>query len=629
MPLLPRSAPFARLRAAAFAGLVLAAAIPASAWGQDQDQAQEAPYAVRLDGVEDAELRALLESVSTLFRLAGEPPPSAIGLERRAAADRERLQTALRSAGYYAGTVAVTLRPGEGPEGRTEVVVAVDPGPAYQFGAVAVLGPDGAPVTRIGDEPFEAAGLGLEPGARARAPDVVAAQDRLIARYAGHGYAFAKVTDRRVVVDHADRRMDVTYQVAPGPLVRLGEAAIEGLADVEADIVRGRLAWQTGEVYAPERIDRTRTAINALGVFSSVRLVLPDPDPAALEQEVVTVPVTITVTERKFRFIGAGATYSTADGLGARAYWGHRNLFGAAERLRVAVAVERIGTREVTERTDFSGSVNFRKPDFLIRDQSLLADAGAVSEKPPAYRRDAAFTTLRLERVLSEGLTFSYGIGLEQARIEQFQDTTRSTLVSAPLALSYDTTGSLLDPTHGFRLTLAATPYHPIGGAEASFLVTRLAGSAYYDVLGDQRFVAAARLTVGSLFEGNARALRDVPADKRFYTGGGGSIRGFGYQRVGPLDPAGNPIGGRALVEVGAEVRIKVTETIGIVPFLDGGNVFDTALPNLGEPLRWGAGVGLRYHTGVGPVRIDIARPLDRQRSNEGWQFYISLGQAF
>jgi translocation and assembly module TamA len=458
-------------------------------------------------------------------------------------------------------------------------------------------------------------------GEPALSAKVVDAENRATNRLAERGFAFARVAERRAVVDHETRTMDVTYIVDPGPLTRYGDVKVQGLDRVTEQLVRNRIPWKPGEEYRPSEIEDARSSISELNAFSSVRVVMdrePGPDGVT--------PVTVTVAERPRRVIGAGFSYSTEDGLAANAYWGHRNLFGGAEQLRLSATVARIGENDVAD-IEARLNANFRKPDFLSINQALILDATLVRERPDAYDRDAIVLSALLERKLTEGLTISGGVTLEESSVtDTLTGTTDSTLFGVPLHLSYDGTNDLLNPTRGFRTDLVLTPFQQLGGQNANFTIARVTNSAYYDFAGDGRFVAAGRVSLGSIF-GSSRA--DIPADKRFYAGGGGSIRGYGYQEVGPRDAQNDPAGGRSLIEVGAEMRIKVTDTIGIVPFIDGGNVYEDPTLDFSKQLRWGAGIGARYYTGFGPLRVDVGVPLNKQPGDASWQLYISVGQAF
>lgn len=606
------------------APLLLALALllaPFGARAQDAEPAPKVSYEVELTGVEDSALSDLLRESSSLFELKDAPPPSAIGLERRADADRDRLETALRSAGYYDARLDIRVDPDAAP---AKVTVAVEPGPAYRFKSIVVRTESGAPLPGA---PIDADELGLKPGERARAPQVVDGQSKLVSTLAGRGYAFAKVTDRRAVVDHSDRSMDITFTVDPGPLTRFGDTRVEGLEELNEGLVQGRLPWKPGERYEPALVERARTDIAKLNVFDTVRVQLaeqPGPDGVT--------PVTVTVAERKRHVIGAGVVYSTTEGLGGNVYWGHRNLFGGAEQLRLSVEVGRLAgdtsNAGELELPDLRFGVNFRKPDFLAPKQSLLLDFSVVADNPPAYERVASILTAALEREITDQLRVSAGVTAERGRVRTIDRTYQVALLGVPLSATYDGTDNLLNPVRGFRLGATVTPWFPASGNESQqrFLATSLTGSAYYDIGGDGRYVGAARLGLGSIV---GAELADIPPDRRFYAGGGGSVRGYGFQKAGPRDRADDPTGGRSLIEAGVELRIKVTDTIGVVPFLDAGTVSDSSFPSLHEPLRFGAGLGVRYYTDFGPLRVDVGFPLNPERGDSRWQLYLSLGQAF
>ncbi|MGQ9367652.1 autotransporter assembly complex protein TamA [Azospirillum sp. A39] len=577
------------------------------------------PYTVELTGVAEDDLAGVLRETSTLFGLRDDPPPTLLGLERRADADRETLQTTLRSAGFYDATIDIRVDAARTP---AAVTVAVDPGPAYTFDTVEILGAGGAPLP---GGPVPPADLGLVPGARARGPVVVAAEERLLARLGEHGYAHARAVDRRVVVDHSDRTMDITYTVDPGPLVRFGETRIEGLEGVDEALVRGRLPWTRGDEYRPELVERARREIAQLDVFDTVRVALGDEAGAG-----GVTPVTVTLVERKRRFIGAGVFFSTSEGLGTQVYWGHRNLFGGAEYLRVQAQLGRLNAQTAgsggLEVPDLQFNVQFRKPDFLDVHQTLAVNFAVVSEQPPAYDRIATTLSGSLERRITDELRAGYGVAFERGRVEANDRLWQTALVGVPLSLTYDGSDNLLNPTTGFRASLAATPWFPVGGdTEKSFYATALTGSAYYDLTGDGDYVAAARANIGSVL---GAGLDEIPPDKRLYAGGGGSVRGYAFQKVGPRDVEGDPVGGRSLAEFGLEMRIKVTDSIGIVPFLDAGMVYDSTFPTFGG-MKYGAGLGVRYYTGFGPLRVDVGFPLNPEPQDAKWQLYLSLGQAF
>jgi len=581
-------------------------------------RAQPASYGVTVTGVEDDGLRRLLETTSSLEQLKGEAPPSAAGLRRRADSDRERLDAVLHAEGYYDSRIDIAI----GGDAPPAVTVAVTPGPAYRFRRVDIVPAAGAALPAVA---LDAAALGLAPGTTARASLVVAGEERIKDLLGHAGFAFAKVPSRRAEIDRTAKTLDVTFTVAPGPLVRLGRVTVSGLEQIGEALVRGRVAWSPGELYTPELIDKTRTALTKLGVFASVRLQVAESADADGSHGVA-----VQVVERKRRYIGLGATFTNSEGVGGQAYSGHRNLFGGGEQLRVGAELSRLNPHTVNpdgfDQADEKLTAELRKPDFLAHDQDLVLGAAGINEHPQAYQRQAVTTQARLERRLAPHLTVGYGLAGEQSNIRDTARFTTATLAGTPLSATWDSTDAVLEPTRGVRVALESTPWLRVGDSGHSFLVNRITPSAYHDLSGDGRLVAAGRLSLGSILNG---ATSDLPADKRFFAGGGGSIRGYGYQKVGPVNGAGDPLGGQSLAEAGAELRVKITEDLGLVPFIDGGNVYATALPQPGQTLRFGTGLGVRYYTGFGPLRLDVGVPLQARRNDDPYQVYLSLGQAF
>ncbi|WP_328702873.1 autotransporter assembly complex protein TamA [Arenibaculum pallidiluteum] len=580
-------------------------------------RAQQTPYEPTLTGVDDGELADLIRSTASLFRLRDEPPPSPVGLQRRADSDRDSMVAALRSFGYYESAIDIRIDTAASP---AKVEVAIEPGPLYRYDDLAVTGPEDEAVPEL---EIDRRALGLEEGEPARARNVVDAEGRLTGQLAGKGFAFAKVADRRVVIDRSDKTMDITYVVERGPLVRFGPATITGLEQVEERIVRNRLPWTEGQVYDAALVEEARQSIAALGPFGAVRVALAEePGPEGV------TPLSITIDERPPRVIGFGFEYSSIDGFGANARWGHRNLFGGSESLDANIRWSRIGldaSTDSVEDSNFSAEVAFRKPDYLLRNQTLLLGIQVLRENAEAYIRDAVVLNAGFEYRLTPDLSVRYGIQGDKYRDRANEFRTSGTLVGLPLGIAWDKSDDLLNPTRGFRTDLEVTPLKQL--AEGSdFVVGRWTTSGYHDIAADGNYVLAGRVSLGSIV---GSSLSGIPPHRRFFSGGGGSIRGYGYQEVGPRDSFGDPRGGLSLFESSIELRYKLTESIGVVPFVDAGNVYDTNFPKIGSDLKYAAGLGARYYTGFGPLRADVAVPLNKEPGDASWAFYISIGQAF
>jgi translocation and assembly module TamA len=485
--------------------------------------------------------------------------------------------------------------------------VTVTPGDRYHLKSYEVKWLSGTAPAALDLSP------GLAMGMPAEARPIADAQARLVEALQTQGRPFARVVDRVARIDRREKTMDVTLTLDAGGLTRFGPTTIAGLADLDPAFVRGKIPWEEGERFDRSRIDALRTTLLALGLFASVKI-----EHAEAARADGSLPVTIALVEGLHRSIGAGAAYSTSEGFLLDVFWEHRNLFGAAEKLRLSGTAGTLTQRAMAE---------FRKPDFRRVDQDLLANSALVRTDSDAFDETSWANYLGLERKLSERWRASAGGSFELARLTDRQSTETVQLFGVPLLATRDNRDDVLNPTKGSLLGFELVPYGGHGSEALTFLHSRVSASSYIALDRRRRIVVAGRTRVASVF-GEERAV--IPANKRLYAGGGGSIRGYEFQKVGPLDGENDPLGGRSLFEIGLELRLRVTEEIGIVPFVEGGNVWDDTVPDPLGHLQWAGGLGLRYHTPIGPARVDFAVPLNKRRNiDDDFQVYFSLGQAF
>jgi translocation and assembly module TamA len=581
--------------------------------------ADELPYKVTFTGMRDAKVLGLIKEVSKLETEKHKGAANPVMLERRAFHDVERFVNVLQSEGYYDAIVDYRIDTSVSP---ANVDVLIDPGTCYP-----VFEPIVRLVGAVADETpiaAEVGGFQAIAGKPARARDILDAETRLVAGVIARGYPLARITEQRYVADHAIDAVRVEVALDTGPPARFGRVTFIGLEDVDETYVRNRIPWKDGATYDPAKVDRARRQLSATGLFSHVGIAHAD----HLEPD-GTLPMTVTLTEGKFRAVAVGVRYDSLLGAGGGASWEHRNVLGGGERFRVTGDVAEAG---------YSGGLVWREPDFLRPGYTLSYAAGYEWEDTTAYEIQRAYTAVSLEVPLSDALVTTAGVTLEWSPVQtkaresisgdRDQDET-FLLLGFPLTVIGSTTDSLLEPTRGARVELSVTPYKEISGDDLAFSVLRMTPSCYLPFHPPlvRRAVLATRLSMGSI----AGAKRDqVPADKRFYAGGGGSIRGYEYQRVGPLDDDDEPLGGRSLLEVGSELRLRITESFGIVAFFEGGNVYQSLYPDFDDVIRWGTGGGLRYYSPVGPFRLDIGTPVNgRGGVDPAVQFYLSLGEAF
>jgi len=588
-------------------------------------------YTVTIAETGNRPIDAALKAASQLESLKPAGAIAPFALVGRAQQDVERLETVLHSFGYYQGSViikiddkalddaglpdAIEALPADKP---SVVAVAVELGPLYHLRNITIEGEM---------PPGSGTKLPLASGQPAIAADVLKAQASLLTGLQEEGYALATVSPPVAYEDPGAQVLDITYKVNAGPRVDIGEIKLTGLETVNESLVRNRLLVHTGERYAPSKIEKARQDLLSLGVFSGISVRAADK-----VDETGRIPVIFDLKERLRHAVGITAAFSTDLGASAKVTWSHRNLFGNAEQLNLAAGVVGIGGSATTG-LGYNVTAQFIKPDYLQRDQQLELNAGAIRQKLEAYDQDALSTGGSLRRKLSDRWTGSAGITAIKERIVQEGETRDYTLVGLPLNARYDSTGlvnPLEEPLHGIRAAFTVTPTQSFVSSNATFFILQASGSGYIDLASfglttPGRSVIALRGLIGSA---QGASVFSLPPDQRFYGGGSATVRGYKYQSIGPQFPDNKPIGGTSIDAATIELRQRLSGNFGAVAFVDVGQVGETSRPFTGT-VHVGVGGGVRYYTAIGPVRLDVALPLNRQPGGDRFEFYIGLGQVF
>ena len=563
-------------------------------------ESDSAPYRVDFRGAPEWFMRARLAQVSETAALKKSPPPTDRLLRWRAEQDLPALHDVLRAAGFHGARIDISLQ--TGPPRR--VVFQINAGRRYRVGAIEL---DAAPLRT--PSPQE---VGLQSGMPARAGELLAAEESFLRRIRRQGHPFPRWIERAYRLDEDRHRIDIRWRVNPGPAARWGESAITGLVRVSESFVRNEFTFAPGDAYDPTELDGTRTRLLRSGLFSAVTLL-----PAAELDEQSRLPLALTLRERRPRTVSAGVYYTTDEGAGAQAGWEHRNLGGRAERLRLQ------GTYAEASR---AVEARFTQPQFGWRRQDLLLTARAAEDEPDAYRSRNFRLSAQLGREISPVFLARAGAAFRLSEVDQLDAGENYVYLSVPVESDWNTSGDPLDPRRGHRIRARAEPFVDLESTAYAFTKLAATINRYQHLTRDRNWLLALRATAGVILD--ARTF-NIPADERYYAGGGSSVRGYAYQSVGPLQD-GDPVGGRSLLEVSCELRAQVSDTLGFAAFVDGGTAYASETPDFDEPFRWGTGVGLRYFTAVGPLRADIGFPLDRRSDiDRAYQFYLSLGQSF
>jgi translocation and assembly module TamA len=578
------------------------------------EAAQRVRYALVVEGMADTGLEGRFRDLSALDDAEGEAVNGAM-IAARTEEDKTMVVRLLRSEGWYDAVANSTIEQLPDQPGRLRVTITVAAGNRYNFGAIAINGPDTDPPGMAREF------LPLTTGHPIRAADVEASEANVLLRLPQEGYPFPELGLRDVVLDPETHIGDYTLPLNPGPRARFGGFYTQGNLAFSAEHVGILARFRRGELYDRRKVDDLREAMVSTRLFSTVSAE-PVLSLETGEDGLQYVNVLVQQEAGPARSLDASAGYSTGEGFRLEGAWEHRNLFPPEGSLRIAAVG---GTKEQNL------AIRFRRNNWGQRDRALLFQL-------EAGRRDyLAFQgyTARLYGLVSRESTpiwqkrWTYSYGAEILATNETRTGTPQISLGDPYyiggligQIGYDRSNSLLDPTSGFRLVARVNPEASLRNGTEFYIRNLIDGSAYYPV--SDQFTIAGRIRLGSIF-GIARD--DLAPSRRLYAGGGGSVRGFGYQELGPRDLNNIPLGGRSLAEFALEGRYRFGN-YGVVAFVDAGQVYEAQYPTF-DSMRFGVGIGGRVYTNFGPVRVDVATPLGRRTGESIVSVYVSIGQAF
>jgi len=605
----------------------------------------EISYRIELAGLEQADAETAADLRDRFFELsaleAGDGDAANIAqLNARLTEDAELAQRLLAAQGWFGASVRPRLDRDD-DTGPLVARIEVEPGQRYLFEEIIVDAPPVDPPNLIRDT------LDLEPGEPIVASRVQGAEARVAVKLPQEGYPFVEIGERDILLDRATGGGVYTLPVDPGPLSVFGEITTSGDLAFGEEHVAEIARFERGEPYDSRMLNDLRQALVATGLFDTVA-VYPQPTGEGAGEGREYARVVVEQDAGPPRTIAGNAGFGTGRGFSVEGSWTHRNLFPPEGALSARALA---GTQEQAL------GVTFRRSNAGRRDRSFELSADALRSDFEAFEaftgRVAAMVRYISTPIWQKRLTYGYGVQFFVSNERDFDlvrnERDRRTFMVAGLKgeVGFDTSDSLLNPTEGFRLTALVEPEASLNNGFEPYVRAQIDGSAYFPA--SESIVLAGRVRVGTI-QGIDRF--DLAPSRRFYAGGGGSVRGFGFQELGPrvLEPNPNfpdpediepgtdpedlpdpfrsrPIGGRSLVEAAAEVRYRFGD-YGVAAFVDAGQVYTQSMPQF-DDIRFGVGIGGRYYTNFGPVRVDIAMPIDRRRGESSFAVYVSIGQAF
>jgi translocation and assembly module TamA len=562
------------------------------------------------------DLRDALLASSLLFQADQQNTTDTEELLAAAQADYARLLGVLYANARYGGVInirvdgreAAAIPPLDPPQSIRVIDVSVSPGPVYLFSEASVA--PVAPFTEL-PEGFAAGQPGTTNVIRETAETVVEA-------WQAEGHGKAQISEQTIIARHAEDRLAARLTVDPGPKLTFGAISVEGNKDVRTRRIRTIAGLEEGQEYDPAEIERAVTRLRRTGSFRAVTV---------YEGEDIgpndTLPLTIGVVEQTPRRFGFGAEYSTVEGVRLSGFWLHRNFLGGAERFRVDGEVAGLGGE--TGGIDYSLGVRYERPATPRADVDLFASILFEQLEEPDFSSRSGEFTLGFTRYATDDLIVTFGLGYLYSDVtDDFGQETFS-LITLPLGATYERRNDPLNASDGYFIGLELTPFYGLSGTSEGARV-KLDARGYESFGQNEELTFAARVQLGALA---GPGLLESPPFYRFFSGGGGTVRGQDYQSLAVETGGGQRSGGRSFLGLSAELRRNVTEAIEIVGFADWGYIGSESFVDFSGDSHAGAGLGLRYDTGIGPIRLDVATPIAGDTPASNFYIYLGIGQAF
>lgn len=582
----------------------------------------EVRYRVDLQGLEVADketetsLKSEFKSLSALEKGDGKAANTAM-ISARLTEDSQLMETVLASEGWYSPVIRTRLdAPADQANPEMSAVIAVTPGKRYVFSDIVLKADPTEPPNLIADN------FAIKVGEPIVADRVQGAEAKIALVLPENGYPFAEVGQRDILLDQDKGDGVYTLPVTVGPRGRFGGFTTDGDLAFDADHIQVLARFKRGELYDSRKVDDLRKALVATSLFSTVSVEPRKTDEAAGDGTQY-VDLYVKQDAGPPRTISGSLGYAAGEGITAQATWTHRNMF-PPEGALIGNAI--LGTRQQ------GAGVTFRRSNAGKRDRTFELVAEAFHNDYDAYSAYTGRIAARIARdstpIWQKRYTYAFGVEFLATAETDYDaatgDRKRNTYYVAGIngQVGFDTSDDLLNPTKGYRLTALLQPEATVRGGFDPYVRARLDASTYYPV--NDSLVLAARLRLGTI---QGAGLFDIAPSRRLYAGGGGSVRGYAYQALGEQAPDGNPVGGRSLNEGSFEARYRFGN-YGVVAFVDAGQAYRETMPQFSD-LRYGVGIGGRFYTNFGPVRLDLATPLGRKPGESRFNIYVSIGQAF
>jgi translocation and assembly module TamA len=575
---------------------------------------QSSSISVKLEGINDSQITSEFTVQSKLEKYKSKDIVSSRWLEKLIEDDKDVLYKILASNGRFGAHIKTEKKT---QEDKAFVVFYVENVQQYTYRNITLkfVGTE-VPSQKLREEitkgPFDLQGKDVNASA------LYAKFSEFTKSVGEEGFPFAEVKDHCATIHHDSKTVELEIDISLGERVAFGEIMVTGAASIPHEFIKNRAPWCKNSLFQRSKLNKYQDILYKTELFERVSI-------TANKDEIKDEKIQIDVDakERKKRTISGGAEYSLSDGVGGKIGWEHRNLTGRADKLSPSLKVSQ---------REYKAALKYTLPDFWRVNTDLHSSLEVKQSDTKAYDEKGVYGAFSFQTKYSEDINYFYGLSAEGSQIKSNGSRRKSdnTIFGVPVGINITKVDDTLDPTKGFKFLGVLTP--EVGVLESNQLLTRLFAEVSHYLPVHQGTTWANRVKAGTVLGVSNKA---IPVDRRFYAGGGGSVRAYGYQLAGPLNRENKPRGGKTLLEGSSEIRQRLFDDWGAVLFVDAAYVEPKNLPNFNKDLYYGVGAGIRYYTDLGPIRLDVAFPLKKNKDSFGKnvnrpvQFYVSIGQSF
>lgn len=530
-------------------------------------------------------------------------------------ADRETLKNFYNALGYRSADIEEFQTKYEEGSKEMDIFIRINEGLKTEIESVNITGANLIPEAKI------LKAINIKPGDVYNEVDISDARYRVINLYNTNGLIEAVVSINRETVG---QKTSITFQIDEGTETLFGKTIITGNNNTKYTVIERELQQKEDMPFDYHILNKERQKLYKLGLFTDVYM-------EVLDMYDNKKDVLIKLREGNAGAVELSLGYAEYERFRGFIDLSYRNLWGMNRQSSLRLELSSLDKRYILQYYEpwFLGKpLQFRA--FLLGEDKREIN---IDTRETRYRLIRNNVTVGIEKkfsdILKSELYYEFSLvntfDVKPDVILSREDTGTLIISGIKPGIVYDTRDNPFDPGKGILSGISFKFTSPVFLSETNFLKIIFYGNVYHELA--RRVVLAASLRGG--FAQGYLKTRELPLVERFFLGGRTTVRGYAQDTLGPKGSDGNPTGGNAFLMENLEIRTSIGKGIGIVAFLDGGNVWLKASDINPVDFKFTTGLGLRYNTPVGPVRVDYGHKLQKEKGESSGELHFSIGHAF